>query len=164
MTSPPPPVVYKKQKQIDTTCVYCCYCNYFSLDITEQTFKEEFVTYWKQLPSISKLKPTNISNRLSHYIGNGGYTPDVLKTQLRRINQKFHEVYNLKDTFHSELSLLRNAFIVLYIRDKYEFYHMICIKGGFLIDSIDGRVYPWRGIIMGYNKYEFVSYLDLRDD
>jgi hypothetical protein len=60
------------------------------------------------------------------------------------------------------LAFLQNGFInVQCTVGKLTFFHMLCVKNGYLIDSINSRVYRFNGKLVGYTKYIYVAIYDL---
>lgn len=149
----------KRQRIDEVTCVYCAYCNFYGLQIRESEFREDFIAYWRQLPSVVGRNPRVVAQRLSGLIGAAGYTSDVLKLQLKRLGKTFRELYEMDANFNPSLCALRNAFVVIRVDASY--HHMVCIKDGYVMDSLHGQPYLWHCVAEGYRHYAFVSFIEL---
>lgn len=156
------PRCIKSQKIHEVTCVYNSYCNFYeTAEVSQSMWTDQFKEYWQSLPSTIALTQAQKVNRLKAMIGPGGYTPDVLKMQLRRINQHFLEKHNVPmNDFPSFVKNIDNGFISITVVKPFRFAHMVCVKDGYLIDSIGSQVYPWRGDIKGYKEWSFSSAID----
>ena len=129
------------------------------MNLKESEFREDFIQYWCQLPSVVGRNPRVVAQRQNGLIGEAGYTSDVLKLQLKRMDRPFRELYTIDANFNSSLRALRNAFVVIRVDASY--HHMVCIKNGYVMDSLCGQPYVWHGLIEGYRDYEFVSFIEL---
>lgn len=157
------PHCLKSQKIYEVTCVFNSWCNFYELPkLTEKAWAADFKKYWKSLPSTKALSKEQRHSRLRNMIGNQGYTTDVLKMQLRNHGQTFLEKHNIPSAnFPDFVKNIDNGFISISVKKPFAFQHCMCVKDGFLIDSIGCHVYPWRGKISFYNEYSFVSAIDL---
>jgi len=156
------PKVIKKQTLQQVICVYCAYCNFYQItNISYDKFILEFKEYWNNLPSTLRLSEKQRNYRINALIGEAGLTVDVLKMMLRFNNQNFVEMWNAPQNRFAEFVLnITNGFIAIKVKKPFTFQHEVCVKNGYLIDSIGGKVFLWKGKFDYYQKWEFVSAID----
>lgn len=157
------PTLMQNQRHTEVTCVFCSYCNFYQLEhFTERNFQQSFKDYWNDLPSTLRLTPERRNQQINALIGNQGYSTDVLKMVLRYRGQQFVEMHNIPQVdFASFVSNLDNGFISILAKYRgLTFRHCICVKNGYLMDSIGSQIYLWRGVIKNYASYEFISAID----
>jgi len=146
----------------EVTCVYNSFCNHYQIaELTETQWRQAFVEYWNSLVSTIRLNEKQRNDRLNGLIGPSGYSIDVLKMWLRYRGQMFQEMHNVPQVNFNSFALnIDNGFIVVEVHKPFKFMHCVALRNGYIMDSIGGQVYPWKGIIKGYGKYEITSAID----
>lgn len=150
MTAKPRCVISQTDRQ--TICSFASYCNYFGYDtITYEDFVERFkVEYFPNCRSFQSCKTLDARRKmLETFIGKHGISSDVIKIMFAQDGITY--ATQPLDT----LQQIKNGFLGLMINDSYR--HMVCIKNGWVIDSINAQVYRWAGRIKNtantYRKY-----------
>jgi len=152
-----------KQTTTQVICVYASYTNYYELpNYPRREFEVDFRDYYNNLPSTLRRSESQRQQMIKNLINHLGYSWDVLKLMLHRIEQNFQELNNIPSVkFLQFKNNIFNGFLQIKCqRDGIQFYHCLCIKNGYLIDSIGGEVYIWNGHLKYYDQYEFVAAID----
>jgi len=164
MKASPTPKLLRKQKWYEVTCVFNSYVNFYqSPTYTEKLFQGDFKDYWTNLPSTLRLSAPIKKIHMEAFIGPMGYSMDVLKLMLHRRKHAFVEMggHENADRFDIFVRNIENGFIsIRAILHGSEFSHCVCVRKGYLLDSIYGERYPWEGFIHGYEAFNFQLALD----
>jgi len=157
------PEMCRKQHLTDVTCVYNSYCNFYQLKLfSQKQFEDTFKIYWENLPSTQRMSAERQQSNIKAFIGASGYSADVLKLMLHARNQQFRELgnYDLSVNFQQFVLDLTNGFLMIHINPKKPggFRHTVCVKNGYLMDPIGGKIYPWKGKIEHYGSVPIEIY------
>jgi len=152
-----------KQSSTQVICVYASYVNFYQLtNYPRKEFELDFRDYYNNLPSTLRRSEVQRQQMIKNLINHLGYSWDVLKLMLHRLEQNFQELNNIPSVkFAQFLKAIYNGFIQIKCqRDGLQFFHCLTIKNGYLIDSIGEEVYIWNGNLKYYDQYDFVAAID----
>lgn len=139
------PRVISTQKYNDVTCTMCAYNNWMQVEVFEsfERWTNTLKQCWLYGPG-SKRTPAVQKLMLQNLIGSKGISGDLLMLYLGVKESTFYQV---KKELIREIT---SGFIFLQI--DHNIIHVVCVKDGYLIDSIYGQPYLWTGIVFGYTS------------
>lgn len=129
------PTVVTKQSCSETVCTIASINNFLQEEVADlQTLKAHAEKYMNK-------------GILQSLFGSAGVSPDVAFSFLQR-----EKGYSYNPVKPDQYSTVANGWISANVgKSKTSaFPHSIAIKNGYVVDSIGGRVYPWKGVIEGY--------------
>lgn len=140
------PKVIVSQKFDDVVCVWASWRNLFPDDnISLSEFKDEYrLTIKQRHPTWTDV---SIKKFMLELINSRGISGDCTGLMLKHGGIEYRKISGF-DT--KGLRLIKNGFIHMTINNAFN--HVVCIKNGWVIDSIDSVVYQWRGNIWHYSK------------
>lgn len=160
-------VIYKTQLETQVSCLYNSWCNFYELsDYSNSSFLEDIKI---GLEKSEKYRNANINRKkfmMNDIVNNTGYAFPSLIYLLNNL-EKTYEYFNQTNHPFSNVTRfandITNGFLYLDIISKsgFKYKHAVCIRNGFLIDSIYQKAYLWKGKFYGYRNTKIEYAIDL---
>lgn len=108
----------------------------------------------------------SLQEAVSMYYSKGkGFTPMFIDLWLgmAKVAHTIHEVYVTKDAEQRIRDTRSGLLIAMVERHRCVYTHTVAIRDGWVLDSAEGRVYPWKGTLEGYEVCTIVKVYEVEE-